>query len=441
MTPEEMQFLLGLGTIPEEEQTLDDKIKQAQPRPQPQYKTGMGRAFGALGGMVNGLVSNVQTNDLQAQKRQLLERRAKGRAAGMMAASNPDATPQDAMALMASGDPMLVAQGQYIREAPERKLKRQQGEAQLAGTQAATAKTQGEEAWQNAPISPVRFQQAQEAKVPGITPDMTNRHFDQVMKDHIAMRGQDKTAEAARSRVSTNGPGPASDPAVLDTWAKYFNDTGKFPELGMGKGAFAAKQAITKRAIELKAAEGGTTDMAGARMDYGADTTSLKKLQSQADSVISFERAASKNLDVLLNLPKIVDTGSPFFNKPARYFASQVQGDTKMTQFATALHTARTEIAKVLSGSMGSAVLSDSARHEVEGLLGDNATLAQLHAAAKIIKQDMENRKAGFSEQISEIKNRSKSNGKAGGERRNHPDGRILEKSADGKITEVGRWK
>ena len=102
-------------------------------------------------------------------------------------------------------------------------------------------------------------------------------------------------------------------------------------------------------------------------------------------------------------------------NLPARYVAGKL-GSADQAAFETARTTALTEIAKVLSSAQaGSGVLSDSARHEVEGLIKPDATLAQITAAANILKTDMANRHDSYATQIKDIQQRIGGK-KAGGE-------------------------
>lgn len=151
-----------------------------------------------------------------------------------------------------------------------------------------------------------------------------------------------------------------------------------------------------------------SADALAAKAGVQADASSLKKLQTNYDSVTAFENTAGKNLDTFLKTAKdVVDTGSPFLNTPVRMVTSQMVGSEKMAAFNAARQTAVSEIGKVLSSAnAGSGVVSDSARHEVESLIGPNATLKQIYAAANILKQDMNNRKTAYADQITEIKGR-----------------------------------
>lgn len=199
-------------------------------------------------------------------------------------------------------------------------------------------------------------------------------------------------------------------PEALDMLAEQFATTGQLPALGMGKDAAAIRLKIASRAAEMHP----TANLAANRAGFGADSTSLKKLQTQADAINAFERTALANLDTFLGeAKKVVDVGSPWFNKPARELAKGLAGSPNAAAFEASRQVAVQEISKVLSGQMGNAAVSDSARHEAAGLLSPDASLAQLTRAAEILKQDMLNRKAAMAAELSDVRGRVGGGGNA----------------------------
>lgn len=150
----------------------------------------------------------------------------------------------------------------------------------------------------------------------------------------------------------------------------------------------------------------GIPNIAANKANYKADSGSLASLQKNFDQVTAFENTAGKNLDVFLNqAQKVVDSGNPMINRPLRSVIGSM-GGADQAAFDAARTTALTEISKVLNSSNASGVLSDSARHEVEGLIKPNATLKQIVSAANILKQDMANRHQAYQDQINTIKGR-----------------------------------
>lgn len=208
----------------------------------------------------------------------------------------------------------------------------------------------------------------------------------------------------AMERVNAALAGGSLSPEARDMLAQQVLTTGVIPQVGAGRAGAGLKTMVLNRAAEL----GPDANLAGAKAAYHADTASLGKMQAQADAVNAFERTAMANLDRFLETAKgAVDTSSPLFNMPARKFQEKVAGDPRMTQFNVARQVAVQEVGKVLSGAMGSAAISDSARHEVEQLLSPDASLAQIQAAADILRQDMHNRKAAYAAEIAGVRTRA----------------------------------
>lgn len=185
-----------------------------------------------------------------------------------------------------------------------------------------------------------------------------------------------------------------------DMAAENYFQTGQLPAGARSPGMISS---IINRAGELH--PGG--NLAGNKAAFEANKGSLDSIQKNFDQVTAFENTAGKNLDTFLNAAKkITDTGSPILNKPLRTINAQALGDPDQVAAYTAGTTALTEIAKVLNSSNASGVLSDSARHEVEGLIGQGATLKQIQSAANILKTDMSNRHQAYDMQIQDIKKR-----------------------------------
>jgi hypothetical protein len=188
-----------------------------------------------------------------------------------------------------------------------------------------------------------------------------------------------------------------------DMAAQNYTETGQLPA-GLRSPAIGAQ-------ILNTAAKNGPVDVAQNKASYQANAESLKKMQANFDNVTAFENTAGKNLDQFLSTAKsIVDSGSPLINTPLRQVSDKMAGSDKQAAFNAARQTALTEIAKVLSSAnAGSGVVSDSARGEVEGLIGPNATLKQIYSAAQILKKDMANRHQAYQQQLNDIKGRMSS--------------------------------
>jgi hypothetical protein len=84
----------------------------------------------------------------------------------------------------------------------------------------------------------------------------------------------------------------------------------------------------------------------------------------------------------------------------------EIVGSDNMAAATAARDVALREIARVTNDPNLSGVLSDSARQEVSALSPQNATLAQIKAVAKVLRQDMANVHGSLTDQIGDIQKR-----------------------------------
>lgn len=272
----------------------------------------------------------------------------------------------------------------------ERELKTKETEAQTTATSAQTTANRLQAEMPGGALeTPERAQQNDWLKKnPGKGPS-----------DFLAWKA--KQAPLAQIAVANAAGGGMSQEAI-DQAAEYYHNTGKLPPGGRGVAGLAQGRTIMNRSAELYPGS-----ISEGTAEYAANKKSLESLQKNFDAVTAFENTAGKNLDTFLTqAKKVVDFGSPLINMPLRKAASMA-GSSDQAAFSAARTTALTEIAKVLNSSNASGVLSDSARHEVEGLIGPDATLAQIYKAADILKTDMANRHQAYQDQIDDIKKRT----------------------------------
>jgi hypothetical protein len=202
---------------------------------------------------------------------------------------------------------------------------------------------------------------------------------------------------AARDAADTTDLTPAGLEAAALNYAK----TGQLPALGNGD-----KQ-TRKKIINRAAALMPGLDLATARADYDANRSSETSMQKQLDAVTAFEDTALKNLDQFIaTAKKVTDTGSPLLNTPLRLISDKMLGSPDMAAYNVARRTVIPEFAKILNNPTLSGQLSDSARHEIEGLMDGNVTLKQVLATATILKQDTKNRRTALSDQLAGIRAR-----------------------------------
>lgn len=229
-------------------------------------------------------------------------------------------------------------------------------------------------------------------------------------QQRVDQKDRDKTHQEAAQRLGIERARLFQDKEetkltdqARDKMAEMFATTGQMPTLGQGKNAAQMRSVIINRAADLYPDVQFATNGAV----FQANKASLGAIQKQFDAVNAFEETAGKNLDTFLKTAgKVVDTGSPWINKPLRAIDSKLLGSADQAAFNAARQTAVTEIGKVLSSASGNGVLSDSAREEVQHLIGPDATMKQIVAAARILKQDMGNRKESYQDQIGAIRKR-----------------------------------
>lgn len=241
---------------------------------------------------------------------------------------------------------------------------------------------------------------------------------DNARADAALKQAADLAKQAAEARVAAakvRGSSTAQDttplsPAGLDMAALNYKKTGMMPALGMGDKT--TRKTIIDRAAQLTPADmdrisAGVGDIAANRADYRADSGSLAALQKQRDAITSFEKTASKNIDLFLTQAgKVVDTGSPLANTAVRAITGKLIGSPDQAAFDAARQVAINEIAKITSNPTLSGTLSDSARHEVEAFNPKNATLKQSVAVMRLLKQDMANRTTSLDETLAATRKR-----------------------------------
>lgn len=215
-----------------------------------------------------------------------------------------------------------------------------------------------------------------------------------------------QTMDANRKKptINVNNTGQLTD-AGLDAAASSFAKTGIMPALGMGNSNMRAQ--IINRAAEMTP----KLDIASNKADFEANKKSLDQATKLSDALKSFESTATKNMGILeTSAKKVVDSGSPWINKPLRSIDESALGNTDLPIFRAARQIVVNEVAKLTNNPSLTGQLSDSARHEIESLMPADMTLKQLMALLPVLKQDMANRTSSVDKQVQAIRDRIKGN-------------------------------
>ena len=247
-----------------------------------------------------------------------------------------------------------------------------------------------------------------------------------VMVDGKAMQMNSKTGEmraapGVNPDAKVDKIGPAAKPAdtgslspdAIEFAAKQMLLTGQLPPMGMGKSAAAQRAQVLNRAAQLSASDGTTpSDVQGNKAELKAESSNLTKLTTFNGMVGQFESTAQKNMDLSLKLAKGgAGTNYPTINK----WINAVQtgtGKGDIVAFRTALETAKTEFAKIMSGATGAAGITDSARREADQLFSVDMSPDQLEASIRTAKLDMKNRMSSLKDEMESARKAVRSVGK-----------------------------
>ena len=199
---------------------------------------------------------------------------------------------------------------------------------------------------------------------------------------------------------------------ALDLAAQKYLQTGQMTTLGYGKSAATQRAAILNRAAELERQNGGNSaDLPTQQAAFHASSQALGQLEKQKNMAMAFEGTTVRNLDIVQNMSNKVDrTGSPILNKYALYLKGQVAGDADTQLLKNSVISAANEYAKVISGSTGSAAATDASRREAEELLNASFSKGTTTKVIAQMKQEMENRRKGFDDQLGQLRQQMKGN-------------------------------
>lgn len=248
----------------------------------------------------------------------------------------------------------------------------------------------GVQEWELATMNPLDFQLKNE--------ELKAKPLDRAVKEST-LRSQaiERTIKGQELEL-------ASDADTINMAATKYLQTGTMPSLGMGSSLLRGK--IMGRAAELAKENGLSPEQVPALQDtYKSMSKSLSDLQTRKNQLEAFESGGAKNLDNYIALAqKQIDAKSPIVNRVLRGASRTITGNPDQAAADAARVAAYNEISKILSGSMGNAAVSDSARKEAEDLLNGGYTMKQLAAVAKVLRTDMKNRTGAYGAQIEEVK-------------------------------------
>lgn len=157
-------------------------------------------------------------------------------------------------------------------------------------------------------------------------------------------------------------------------------------------------------------------DVVSGRAGFKADTTSLNKITPQYDAITAFEKTAIRNGKILIELADKVDTtGVPVAERWIRAGRKAIGGDPDVAKFDAQMNLYRAEAARILTQPNLSGVLTDTARKEMEEVMGGSASANQIRGVVNLLERDFLNRKETLEEQIASIRARMRGRVAPGG--------------------------
>lgn len=192
--------------------------------------------------------------------------------------------------------------------------------------------------------------------------------------------------------ASLSGAGGASglSPSSVNFWADAaasgVSMNSLIPSLGMGKAGVATKQAILDRIASNSATLGidGST-FAAMLTDSRAKQKAYDQVQKNGTLLAVNEQNAEKNLNLVLSLSKKIDdstlrVASPVLEGWLQTGQVKLGGNADVNNFNSALVTAMTEYAKVVTGQTSGQAVTDSARQEMQTLLDRGLSTAAIES-------------------------------------------------------------
>jgi hypothetical protein len=243
-------------------------------------------------------------------------------------------------------------------------------------------------------------QQVAAGTVGGVTPAqklVNDRAAEQTRIERARLEFEKQKANDAKADVTQ------LTPEGLDAAAMMFAKTGQLPPLGNGDRE-TRKKIINRAAVMVPG-----LDVASAKADFDSNRKSLDNITGTLDTLESFSKASSRNLDQFVGLAsKLPDSGVPWANTPLRYVTDKMAGGEYMPAINAARAVATREIARITSDPKLRGVLSDSARQEVDSLVPADITFNQLKKVVPVLLKDMANVHDSLSEQKTAIQGRIK---------------------------------
>lgn len=191
---------------------------------------------------------------------------------------------------------------------------------------------------------------------------------------------------------------PTLSKDALDMAADRFLTDGTLPSVSKPN-----RDAIVERAAAVAKEKGISGDRV-TQLANKANTSALTQLTKQETMVGAFEKNFVKNVDIVDRLSRKTDnTGVPLLQKWINEGKRATSGDPNLAGLAVAIKAVQNEYGKIVSGSMGNTAVAVSEIKRMEKLLNDAQTPQDVQAVLNTMREETQNRMAGFKEQKAEL--------------------------------------
>lgn len=223
--------------------------------------------------------------------------------------------------------------------------------------------------------------------------DPTNKKLQQRIKEYKSDIRKD-----TEWKPSVVVQGPALSKDALDLAADQFLVTGTIPPVNRGD-----RSVIINRAAAM-AREKGMDPSVVDRMANKSNQAALTQLTKQETMVGAFEKNFVKNVGIVERISQKKDTtGVPLLQKWINVGKKAVSGDPELASLAVAIKAVQNEYGKIVSGSMGNTAVAVSEIKRMEDLLNAAQTPQDVMAVLNTMREETQNRMAGFKEQKAEL--------------------------------------
>lgn len=238
----------------------------------------------------------------------------------------------------------------------------------------------------------------------------------------LDMQGDKDSVHVLPNPHASVGDGESGlSPEAMRMAAAHIAKTGNWQSLrslGVGNISHGDKIAIMNLAAQfdtstntfkgdanLPVAPGAVPNIAGNAAQNTANTKALTDLTTNTAAVESFAATAKKNRKIFDEIKNdIPDWGSQWLNRPVRWVARGA-GSEAMTSLDIVRQSLQSEYARLISqAKLSGSALTDSARHDIDAGLRDDATVSQFETALDTLEKEGGNRDAAFKETAAKVK-------------------------------------